>query len=857
MATDTLSSPTVSASGYEMTITTSGTLAGAITVDPTKITMSGTDEVNGTTSTDTRVNNIISATVSGSTLTCRLRNPWHDDSTSITIALAEAAFTDADGDVNAALGSTAVTNNSTLDYAKPTIHIATSHLDRVTGEYEIIVVAVGPAYLGYRSNFGIAKVTVDELDAGASTTTYEATAHSSYTRNGSYGKHATVYNVYKITGTAVGKTAGVATLTPKAYPRIGDAGAIATGSVRYVYLDPSDAFDHKTAYVDRRGTAALSSGISADIADGDFLSGNTSGFEAIINGAASSGATSINLGYHKGTPSSGENVTIKRYPAGTTIATATLDGVPTWNADAGTPALGDRDNPYKSFVLAATAIEAASSSASVSHSTMYMMEGWHMGDGQWNAPTHLGAAIIRPDPLSSNVKWYGLGGILGRTHCVKIVGVDTYIQANTAYNTDSGVAGGGSGPIHDAAKQFLILEGFKITGVGRTVTTVSILCDALFECYFEGIWLYNTYNGGFTSQVIKDCKFEYIASDATSPHNNSLNINSTYIDLSPGGTAAHGDVCQFSFAGPTTNFTMFGFACDDDEAGGQPAPFCNGTAGSPTLSQIAFVHGTQPSNAAASLADLESVTVSSYYWYGNVHADTYNHSGSTVMSNGWFVGNVSNNINGNTTATWGAVSEYNHSVSETNMSSYETTTGSTIADLFEDPTTTFDWTPKLGTDIINALPNEGEWIWAYDPDGVAINTSGGSAIGTYQAAAPSITSVDPSSVANAATGTLTFTGTGFITGATVSVDAGLTLGTLTVNSATEAECTYEATAEGTSTVTITNPDGQTDTITVEVTASGGGGPDPEEGGLGGNIIYQRATPAGRSPRLRGRLPRYP
>ena len=87
------------------------------------------------------------------------------------------------------------------------------------------------------------------------------------------------------------------------------------------------------------------------------------------------------------------------------------------------------------------------------------------------------------------------------------------------------------------------------------------------------------------------------------------------------------------------------------------------------------------------------------------------------------------------------------------------------------------------------------------------------------AAAPSITSIHPTSKPVGAIGTVTATGTAFVDGAVLSVDAGMTLGATTFNSSTEIQADYNLTAAGTSTITVTNPDAQTDTTTFEVTAS--------------------------------------
>jgi hypothetical protein len=128
MATPVLSSPTVLSNGCQMTFAASPAYAGALTVDPTKSTITVVSEgynSSGVLGTISRTVRIISATGT-TTITCELSDPIYDDDntgagksgTAPTVVLDAGAITSATPDSNAALGSTTVTNNSTLDYPK-------------------------------------------------------------------------------------------------------------------------------------------------------------------------------------------------------------------------------------------------------------------------------------------------------------------------------------------------------------------------------------------------------------------------------------------------------------------------------------------------------------------------------------------------------------------------------------------------------------------------------------------------------------------------------------------------------------------------------------------------------------------
>lgn len=139
--TFTLDTPKLLANGYQMGFNVaSGTCNGAITVDPTKISIALTSDgfnSSGVLGTIARTITIVSATVSGSTLTCNLSEPIFNDDVSVSVTLQAAAFTDVTPDTSDALGSTAVdivTTPSTLDYPLHSgIHFIDPPHQRYTG----------------------------------------------------------------------------------------------------------------------------------------------------------------------------------------------------------------------------------------------------------------------------------------------------------------------------------------------------------------------------------------------------------------------------------------------------------------------------------------------------------------------------------------------------------------------------------------------------------------------------------------------------------------------------------------------------------------------------------------------------
>lgn len=116
MALRTLSSPTAPAGGTTLTFTVSGGTWTTITVDPTKFTIQATSagfDSTGTATSTVRTFTAVTATHSAGTITIETSEPFFTGDTSVTVAVTEGGLDDGT-DQNAALTTTAVTNNSTL-----------------------------------------------------------------------------------------------------------------------------------------------------------------------------------------------------------------------------------------------------------------------------------------------------------------------------------------------------------------------------------------------------------------------------------------------------------------------------------------------------------------------------------------------------------------------------------------------------------------------------------------------------------------------------------------------------------------------------------------------------------------------
>jgi len=105
-----------------------------------------------------------------------------------------------------------------------------------------------------------------------------------------------------------------------------------------------------------------------------------------------------------------------------------------------------------------------------------------------------------------------------------------------------------------------------------------------------------------------------------------------------------------------------------------------------------------------------------------------------------------------------------------------------------------------------------------NPDGGAVTSAGSMEVQS----APTITLpsfTHPEDVVDGTSATFNITGTGFVTGATVTISGGFTVNSVTFNSATSLAVNVTATAKGTYNLTVTNPDGGAATSNASMTAT--------------------------------------
>lgn len=208
MATGDISSPAISSNGKQATFTVDSLTGASVTAsagDLLNITFDCTSEgYTGTTpGTKSRTGiRCLFSGATGTTVTVDLEEPIHDDCTSVVMDATSGAITDGTVTSNAAT-DLATTNNSTLDYATAFGIVVSKVYEKVTGSFDVDVVAGAGAYKGHRSNFGIAAV--------------EVTAHEPIAITGLIG---TWTNGETITGGTSGATAEIIdTASGKVYVR--------------------------------------------------------------------------------------------------------------------------------------------------------------------------------------------------------------------------------------------------------------------------------------------------------------------------------------------------------------------------------------------------------------------------------------------------------------------------------------------------------------------------------------------------------------------------------------------------------------------------------------------------------------
>lgn len=264
MATFTLSNPRTGTGGRHILFdVTGGTLGGTLLVDPTAVTVQGTsDGYTGTTlGTNARTYKVgHHATFSGGVLTMKMQHLIHLDDVSLTVVVNAGAIDDGT-DQNGALGSTAVTNNSTQVYLVPLLRFA----GVTTGENDLgfhghVVDSVFAVECDAFHVYGLANVRISVTD-GSTTQNYDITekTRSRYrdtnlidatqwaaNSNGGLG----VYSSGDIAPTDF--LCGTLTVTITAYPLYGDTTRVDTVTLyNNNGSDSGNILPTKTLYADQ------------------------------------------------------------------------------------------------------------------------------------------------------------------------------------------------------------------------------------------------------------------------------------------------------------------------------------------------------------------------------------------------------------------------------------------------------------------------------------------------------------------------------------------------------------------------------------------------------------------------------
>lgn len=331
-----LSTPRTDTNGTSLLVdVSSGAWAGSILVDPSKVTVSGTTEsytgtTLGTTTREYAVGH--KASYSAGTLTLDLRDAIYADDVSLTVVFADDAITDGT-DTNAALSSTAITNNSTLVYTKVSTRFAGATIDETTAfiHHDVVDTDLYIEALADHAS-GVAAVHFEVTD-GVTPQTFIATAETNskyrdsvlidsatFTKNsGGIG----VFSSDLIDLSLLND--GLLDVTITAYPKYGDAGSVRVDTAKL--------------YNNAGGTIAATTEIWADSVSGNDTTGDGSFGNpyATLNKA---GDEAAKLGSSGAAPSTfnTELVTVRLKAGSYTLARF---GSPYWNSDY--PLIVDKD----------------------------------------------------------------------------------------------------------------------------------------------------------------------------------------------------------------------------------------------------------------------------------------------------------------------------------------------------------------------------------------------------------------------------------------------------------------------------------------------------------------------------------
>lgn len=223
---------------------------------------------------------------SGARITLYPDEPIFNDDTSVEVTADAGLVTD--GTVSsAAISSQSVTNTSAKDYEAAYIMPMSEPRIRHTESFTVDCFAAGFVSFDDPGEFGIDTVTVEVTDSGATSTGEIEAAFTPASALGTYGREsryprwrATINPATDFDSGAASK--GIATVTIRAYPKDGDT---AVSRSYFVYLDPSDTYDTKVAYVDTRMELPLASAVAGSFRPWAKITGGTSGATAVVIGA--------------------------------------------------------------------------------------------------------------------------------------------------------------------------------------------------------------------------------------------------------------------------------------------------------------------------------------------------------------------------------------------------------------------------------------------------------------------------------------------------------------------------------------------------------------------------------------------
>lgn len=553
------------------------------------------------------------------------------------------------------------------------------------------------------------------------------------------------------------------TVTAKAYPQVGDAASVRTAAETYVFADPDDDYDAKTAWVDSRGTITLTAGLTNDLDDGTDIAGATSAARAYLVGDHAMGTTSLKVSHIKGTFTADEDLNFDDVIASTT-ETKTMSGSPSWNASDGTGAVGSSGTPFFTPYKAAAACQTASSDGTASWSTIYLMgSSSHKGRvilGQYlfadKISTHHGPVIIAVDPGIDDAANAMVAGVRDndgmRTHLVRI---DADIEfMNGAQVSDDGFteikknsATWDTGGIVGAGKR-IALHGVTVRGKAPLVTMGSRSdwgqCGGHYGGEFNTVKnpRFNLGDGA----VARDIKFSGAGGDCYRPDaqtNGNGHFNGD-ISLDNTGSGVHGDCYQFVGSASTDLFQnhAFCFHWVHDLVDQQCAPFANhDNTQSDQIKSFAMVGNIQESDGSSQLSQLDDTLLTDVFFYHNIWLDALLIRNDYTEINVWWVNNVLADWQATLTGSvqpsaCGKID--NHDIVGTGVTvGFDRTMGSSLAALFED-TANDDYTPKAGSALLDRWA---EPQMPFDVYGTAMPTDGSGAVGALQVGLPTATSV--------------------------------------------------------------------------------------------------------------------